>query len=264
MVSTPAVMLSKIDGDSLSRLSYEVREYLLYILLCMTLDVSITTEISLMFLLQEVLASLLDSDDSMPEDSLNEAFSLMFSKINDLSLRLQLVQSIPIHSSRLCSTRRRLARGFFFNNDIYISGVGQKEPDLSDIAQHLRTEPAFIIRGNMDFQQLGASMSLLDIVIDDGDPPRPLTEEAEKSFNKQVDEVLQAVRDMSSKIVDTGASHISRTETKEVLIALDTRLQYAVRTRPKPKRSVFGDIAPVGSKKVLQKWMKTEFSRDEQ
>ena len=48
---------------------------------------------------------------------------------------------------------------------------------------------------------------------------------------------------MFTSIVDTGASHMTRTEAKDVLEAFHARLVYAVRTKQKPKTMLFGDAS---------------------
>ena len=46
---------------------------------------------------------------------------------------------------------------------------------------------------------------------------------------------------MFTQIIDTSASHMKRTEAKEILEAFHSRLLFAVRTKPPPKKKVFGD-----------------------
>lgn len=53
--------------------------------------------------------------------------------------------------------------------------------------------------------------------------------------------LAQKINAMFASIVDTGASHMKRTDAKEVLEAFHSRLLYAVRTEPKPKSMMFGD-----------------------
>ena len=60
-----------------------------------------------------------------------------------------------------------------------------------------------------------------------------------RRFDAQVDALADAVKALAARIVDTGASHMARTEAKEALQALHARLAYGVRTRPKPRKSIF-------------------------
>ncbi|KAK5009011.1 hypothetical protein LTR28_003176 [Elasticomyces elasticus] len=79
---------------------------------------------------------------------------------------------------------------------------------------------------------LSASVSALP-------PPSP----EEQAFNLAVDSLVQHLRQTASQIRDSGASHMRRTEAKSALEGLACRLEYAVRTRPKPKKGVFGSAA---------------------
>ena len=51
---------------------------------------------------------------------------------------------------------------------------------------------------------------------------------------------------MFTQIVDSGASHMRRTEAKEILEGFHSRLIYAVRTTRKPKTLLVGDSDFVG------------------
>ncbi|TLD06801.1 hypothetical protein E2P81_ATG10261, partial [Venturia nashicola] len=69
---------------------------------------------------------------------------------------------------------------------------------------------------------------------------------AEKSFNAQIDDIVSHLRSMCSKIRDAGTSHLKRTEAKSALERLIVRLDYAVRTKPRPRKGVF-DRAGAGA-----------------
>ena len=199
-----------------------------------------------------------------------DTLHIIYDKVDDLELQSQLIRTLPTTSPSCCSLRQRLALSFFFKDPSYLSRdtTSPLLPELSKIAHHLRSQPAFTIRHSMNFQHLAALMSLLDIGIDDGNRPDLSSDkfpsktntETEKSFNKQVDDLSGAVRDMFSRIVDSGASHMSRTEAKEVMVALEARLQHAVRTRPRPKKSIFGTDSGAGSseesKELMKKYLK--------
>ena len=88
---------------------------------------------------------------------------------------------------------------------------------------------------------LRATTRLLDIAIADGDRP-PLTSARKDRtyFNHQIDDLADAVGDVCASIIDTGASHMRRTEAKEALRALHFRLLYSVRTEPRPVKNAFG------------------------
>ena len=98
-----------------------------------------------------------------------------------------------------------------------------------------------------DYGELAAAMEILSIAIDSGHPPSsPGTMEEEKAFNRDIDVLSLKIKSIFVDIVDTGASHMGRTEAKEVLEAFQYRLSYGVRTKPPPKKSLFGDSTVEG------------------
>ena len=113
--------------------------------------------------------------------------------------------------------------------------------DLKNIALHLEG-PQFIISNAMDYSHLAAAIGTLSIAIDRGDPPSsPWATEKEKAFNRDIDALSLKINTMFTDIVDKGASHMGRTEAKELLEAFQYWLSYGVRTKPPPKKSLFGD-----------------------
>ena len=138
--------------------------------------------------------------------------------------------------------RRKLALAFLFQDPQYLSTPVEYRVSLEDITSRLQG-PQFAINSTTDFGDLAASISILTIAIDSGDPPpSPRTKEAEKAYNKDVDALSSKVNSMFNDIVDVGASHMKRTEAKEVLEGFQRRLEFAVRTKPKPKKLIYGGM----------------------
>ena len=99
-----------------------------------------------------------------------------------------------------------------------------------------------MISNSTNYGELAARIGLLSIAIDCGDPSStPCTTEGEKVFNQDVDLLSLKIKSMFADIVDTGASHMGRTEAKEVLEAFQYRLTYGIRTKVPPKKCMFGD-----------------------
>ena len=172
-----------------------------------------------------------------------------YQTITDPSLRLQLLKAIPAHSPRLTLLRRRLATSFFFQDPHHITSP---KSDLKHITHHLHQTPQYNITHTTDFTSLAALIDILSIAVDSGDPPPHSSHDTKKEaeaeislFNKDVDALTTKINSMFSDIVDTGASHMKRTEAKEVLEGFQRRLEYVVRTKPKPKRMIFGDAEVV-------------------
>lgn len=177
--------------------------------------------------------------------------------INDATLRLQLLQALPAWSSRLTLLRQRLALAFFYQNTSYLSKQAPDLVNLKSISHRLQS-PQFNIRNTTDFSELAASIEIVSIGIDDGNPPNTsVPEEEEKAFNKEVDSLASKINTMFNDIVDTGASHMKRTESKETLEGLQRRLEYVVRTKSKPKKSLFGDAEVDPFQKRMDAWIES-------
>ena len=167
--------------------------------------------------------------------------STAFNSITDASLRLRLLQSVLASSHRLILLRRRLALACFFQDIGYFRQQTDDTLDLKRIARHLEG-PHFMISNATNYGELAARIGLLSIAIDCGDPSStPRTTEEEKVFNQSIDVLSLKIKSMFADIVDTGASHMGRTEAKEVLEAFQYRLSYGIRTKVPPKKCMFGD-----------------------
>ena len=104
------------------------------------------------------------------------------------------------------------------------------------------TRPDYTVGRNTNFTDLAASTSILSIAVDNGDPPLAgLNSRAERAFDETVDMLAREVRALNDRIVDTGASHMKRTQAKQVLGGFHSRLIYAIRLKPPRKINVFGD-----------------------
>jgi hypothetical protein len=101
----------------------------------------------------------------------------------------------------------------------------------------------FKIDRDTDYVELAATISILDIAIDNGlSASVDLTDVvAENNFNANVDALGARIRDICYSINDAGAAFISRIDAKEVMEGVRHRLIYTVRTRTKPKQGVFDD-----------------------
>ena len=164
-----------------------------------------------------------------------------FKSITDATLRLRLLQSIPASTQRLILLRRRLALACFFEDTGYLSQHAGDTIDLQHVARHLEGS-RFIIGNATNYSELAAAIGILIIAIDCGDPPLSACTTAEaNAFNRDIDALSLKINSMFADIVDTGASHMGKTEAKEVLEAFQYWLSYGVRTKPPPKKSLFGD-----------------------
>ncbi|KAI9768962.1 MAG: hypothetical protein M1840_004558 [Geoglossum simile] len=120
----------------------------------------------------------------------------------------------------------------------------QKEElgDLLDVQRIIREleKPEFNIDSGTDYTRLASLISMVDICIDDGAPLSGFCDkDQENAFNTDIDNLAKHLKSMFTKIVDTGASYMARTEAKEVLERVHYRLVFAVRTKERPKKSIF-------------------------
>jgi hypothetical protein len=167
--------------------------------------------------------------------------AIVYPIVEDSTLRLQLLDNVPTSSPRLTAFRRQLALAYFFHDKDYLSKSTSDMLDLRSISKQLQN-PCFAIRSDTDYPELAAMIGILSIGIDRGDPPPHSSDKQKKgSFDEDVDLLATRIRHMFTSIIDTGASHIKRTEAKEKLEAFHSKLLYAVRTKPQRKTLIFGD-----------------------
>lgn len=170
--------------------------------------------------------------------------STIYPFVTDSSLRLQMLWNIPAHSPPLSLLRRRLALAFLFEDETILHQEPDDWPNLRAIAKHLEGN-RFAIRNNTDYAELAMLIGILRIGVDSGDPPLQSRSSSQEraAFHADVDLLTSRINGMFSQIVDSGASHMKRTQAKETLEAFLSQLRFAMRLTPKPKTMMF---APSG------------------
>ncbi|KIW27242.1 uncharacterized protein PV07_06998 [Cladophialophora immunda] len=166
--------------------------------------------------------------------------------LKDSTLQAQLLSHILPTSPTALQIRILLAQAFLLGaNDVKDIESNTPKISLHTLAEHVSKSPDFDTRrrkgpSTMDYTALRARSHILDIAISDGGRPAEFPSRPEElSFNKSVDRLADAIKATFVAIVDTGASHMTRTECKDVLQALYWRLLYSVRTELRPKRHIF-------------------------
>jgi len=126
------------------------------------------------------------------------------------------------------------------------ASLARQDPDgcftIPALIQRLRAGE-FSISPRTDYDDLGARIRFLDVLIDDAGRHLLHSPDADKQFNAEIDDLVLQLRAILHKIPNTGASQVSRLATKTVLETLQGRLTYSVRTRRPPKVSIFDRIA---------------------
>lgn len=179
----------------------------------------------------------------------------IYSFVEDSNLRVQMLQNIPSSSPQLSTLRRRLALAFFFENEDYLCKNPKDLIDMKAISRQLR-KPRFKIRNDTDYTELTAQVAILNIGFDDGNPPHPGSDKHTiDQFNRRIDSLSHCIHAMFSHIVDTGASHMKRTQAKQALELFHSKLLYDVRTKPKPKMMMFESSKTDGDQESLNKFL---------
>ena len=234
-------------------LSPETVQYAIHMLLRLSLDSTVSQTSDLKLSISHTISTLFRRLSTESHSAVLQLARDLVSTISPPTLAHCLVNTIPASYPPLHLFKRRLALAFFLSNPETVESDLANAPKLtSQIVSKLRGDPAFDVNADIDYRNLTALISLLDVAVAGGfDPPPHLplgrrrsleARDREEAFNENVDRVSAELTTLFTRIVDTGASHMTRTTAKGVLERLKYRLDYAVRTRPKPKMDVYGSV----------------------
>lgn len=168
--------------------------------------------------------------------------------------------AIPSSSVALHRLKRHLALSYFLHLGTARIDILDSDSTWTTVTHRLSRDAAFLINEGTDFARLAALISILDCAVGAGFSPNDPSSLGPASFDKGVDGLVSALRKLSSNIRDAGAAHMRRTECKGAIDRLAVRLEFSVRTKPKPKKGVFGsggtsgDLQAMGG--FLEKFMK--------
>lgn len=154
-------------------------------------------------------------------------------------MRLRSLSFLPTSVKGLHELRRRMAAVFFFDDLSLVSQPADPSFTLHDITTRLQG-PNFKIGPDTDYAALRAQLLLLDIAIDMGirlgqDDPEGLT----SPFDAEVDELTSTLRQLARSINDTDMKSVLPMEAKMVMDWMGERLGHTVRSKPKPKISIY-------------------------
>ncbi|KAI1622389.1 hypothetical protein EDD37DRAFT_471542 [Exophiala viscosa] len=188
---------------------------------------------------------------SLPDHDLREhVFERMIADVGqhlkEPTLQAYLLSHLLPTSTTASRVRTTLARIFFM-------GTEESEPtqnlsprdNLDRLTERISTSEPFMPKRHrdprkVDYTALRAQAYILDTAIADGGRPADFDSRAEEvAFNKSVDKLAESVRLTFTSIINTGTSHLSRTEAKAALQTLYWRLLYSVRTEVRPRKNIF-------------------------
>ncbi|RAH42715.1 uncharacterized protein BO95DRAFT_370285 [Aspergillus brunneoviolaceus CBS 621.78] len=228
----------------------DTREYLLSVLFRMTLDVALTSVATISSEIERAIVTVLESSsEETAEDLIHRVCTTTLNTFKDATFQSRLLKHILPEADWIALIRCRLAVCFLLDNPAPLCEPLNELLSLTRITDILKRD-IFDIRKykgkdkpEYDYGELLAITSLLNIAVDSGRYQAEFADrEAEKAFNTQVDMVADRLKKVFSLIEDSGASHLKRTLAKEALETLHYRIVYSVRTRPRPKKSIYGTI----------------------
>lgn len=161
-------------------------------------------------------------------------------------MRLRSIEFLPTSAKKTHELRRRMAAVFFFDDPSLASHPADTSFALSEITSHLRS-PHFKIRPETDYAALRAHILLLDIAADAG--LRPGLGTPTDTFDAEVDDLAAALRQLARSINDTEMKSILPMEAKMVMDWVGDRLGHTLRSRPRPKVSIY-DLSERGATDV--------------
>jgi hypothetical protein len=105
--------------------------------------------------------------------------------------------------------------------------------------------PAFDANSETDYRELAALILLLDIAVDDA---RSLSldladRRTEGQFDEDIEAFAASIKDIIRNIGIPGPGFISKIEAKEVLELVSQRIADTLRSRPKPKQTLWNTTA---------------------
>ncbi|CAK1354901.1 unnamed protein product [Cercospora beticola] len=230
----------------------------------MNLDEHVRRDLGLSLALGSCIEDLLESISEQSYERLVQgALSMLHDTDESITPRFRccLIQSLPSRTKRTYDIRRRLALGVLIPSENRDSVTVGGRDWLACITQTLRTNKEFEIRDSADYDLLVPLVEVLDIAISAGftdyNVLHPVPEASDtkatgmftqlpklcaaaKTHNSKIDAIVSELGYMKANI-QHEATHLRRQELKAAIDRLITRLETSVRTRPKPKKSVFGD-----------------------
>jgi hypothetical protein len=222
------------------------------LLMRLAIDIHLMSNSRMCVAVEDAIASILShKEERLSTTTAQCILQDIGSRVKDPSLQFQILKHILPTSSAAASLRIQLANVFLRStveeHTLFFS-PSNPEISLQQLTTHLEDPRYDISRSSrqdtapaFDYNTLSSLTYIFDAALANGGRPSMFLDlRDERAFNHQVDLLAERVKSIITSIADTGASHMRRTEAKEALNALHFRLLFAVRTKPRPKKSVFG------------------------
>jgi hypothetical protein len=226
------------------------------------IDETIRMDFTFPMIIASCMENMLDSLPIEVFQKFKANIGAAFHSIANLSrhLKCRMIASLTAGTQRTFEVRQLLAVEFLAQASRSPLGGEPRQAGMALIARSLDTSPDFALRDSSDYQLLQALIAVLDIAVGAGTTPfhastrsnsveltlslsstkTPSQIEATKKHDEEVDGLTRRLRAISNRIRGAGTTHLARTEAKSAVERLIVRLEYSVRSKPRPRKSAFG------------------------
>ncbi|KAJ0424274.1 hypothetical protein BJY00DRAFT_259106 [Aspergillus carlsbadensis] len=261
-------LLSVLDifREAADLFSSDTRDRILDILLRLPLDSSLIRHSIICNKLERTITAVLESVPDEDADNLaTRICKIVSTTLKDAELQSRLLEHIVPTNNWIATLRRRLAL-IFLTNDPHAELQPANGDSQAKCITNILRDPRFNVKRHKrkglpeyDYGKLRAVTTFLNIIIDSGWSETKFSDEdAEYEFNREVDLLAERVKKIFTAIEDSGASHLRRTLAKEALESLHYRIVYSVRSKPRPKKVLFGQYHPENKSQNLLKYINKE------
>ncbi|KAL2871566.1 uncharacterized protein BJX67DRAFT_377327 [Aspergillus lucknowensis] len=244
--------------------STETRDRILSILLRLPLDPSLTRHSILCSEVERTITAVFEGiTDDEADNMTTRICKATSATLKDAELQSHLLEHLLPTNNWIADLRRRLALIFLTRDPSAHFGSQDRRFEVNRITNILK-DPQFDVRRykrkgqpEYNYGKLRAITTFLNIIIDSGWSEAKFPDEhAEEEFNSEIDMLADRVKKIFTAIEDSGASHLSRTLAKEALESLHYRIVYSVRSKPPPKKLLFGHHRPEQKTQNILKFAK--------
>jgi hypothetical protein len=250
----------EVEDRKYRTLSRETELYYLCVFFRILCDDSIASAISMRTITQRIMGLLIRSlsVDSLDE-VIHECTKALIDSSDEAVLQRHLVSLLPTLTPAEHALKRSVALGFLLGRPVQRQAEFSSQSLMNEILIYLERSPLFRISPETDFRALASVVYLLDIALDVGiaipleisktslseavsakkDVNHLNARAADKVFNANLDQLVQKIKLLDSRIIDRGASDMAKSEAKTMCSMLIHRVDKAVRRGERRRKDIF-------------------------
>ncbi|KAL2819993.1 hypothetical protein BJX63DRAFT_428317 [Aspergillus granulosus] len=246
---TALISVLDVFREAADLFSSDTRDRILDILLRLPLDCSLTRHSIICTELERTITAILEGvGDNEADGVVTRICKTAAATLKDAELQSRVLEHIVPTNDWIATLRRRLALIFLTGDPHAEIEPPNGESEVKRITNIIR-DPRFDVKRHKrkgqpeyDYGELRAITTFLNIIIDSGWSETKFSgNNTEKEFNREVDLLADRVKKIFTAIEDSGASHLKRTLAKEALESLHYRIVFSVRSKPRPKKVLYGE-----------------------